>query len=142
MTPGPRILIVDDHASVRDGIRAFLENKTNFTVCGEADDGVTAIEQTKVPKPDLIIMDLVLPRMNGIEASSVLKSTFPGVKIVAFSMYADELGRAVAAASRIDAVLTKSSGLAVLAETIRRLLNMPPPPVNPSGGSPQSCSPA
>jgi DNA-binding NarL/FixJ family response regulator len=143
MTLGPpRILIVDDHASVRDGLRAFLENKTNFTVCGEADDGVTAIEQTKALKPDLIIMDLVLPRMNGIEASSVLKSTFPGVKIVAFSMYADELGRAVAAASRIDAVLPKSSGLAVLAETIRRLLNMPPPLVNPSGGSPQSCSPA
>jgi DNA-binding NarL/FixJ family response regulator len=142
MTPGTRILIVDDHASVRDGIRAFLENKTDFTVCGDADDGVTAIEQARALKPDLIIMDLAMPRLSGVEASSILKSTFPGVKIVAFTMYADELGKAIASASHIDAVLSKSSGLAVLAETIRKLLDVPPPRLNRNPGNPQSCSPA
>jgi DNA-binding NarL/FixJ family response regulator len=142
MTPGTRILIVDDHASVRDGIRAFLENKTDFTVCGDADDGVTAIEQARALKPDLIIMDLAMPRLSGVEASSILKSNFPGVKIVAFTMYADELGKAIASASHIDAVLSKSSGLAVLAETIRKLLDVPPPRLNRNPGNPQSCSPA
>jgi len=122
MSPTPRILIVDDHASVRDGIRAFIEHKTEFVVCGEAENGLTAIGQARDLKPDLIVMDLALPRLNGVEAASVVKSALPNVKIVAFSMYAHELGRAIASASRMDAVLPKSSSLTMLVETITRLL--------------------
>src|SRR5690349_4002668 len=131
MTAGTRILIVDDHASVRDGIRVFLENKTDFTVCGEAADGTNAIQQTKRLKPDLIILDLALPGLNGVEVASILKSELPDVKIIAFSMFASELGRAIRTASRIDAVLPKSSGLKELVETIQTVLNTPPP-INPS----------
>ena len=126
MDSAPRILIVDDHASVRDGIRAFLEVKTNFTVCGEAENGVTAIGQAKKLKPDLIVMDLALPMLNGVEATSILKSTMPSIKVVAFSMFADEIGKGVAAASHLDAILPKSSSLGLLVETMQRLLDSPP----------------
>ena len=141
MTATSRILIVDDHASVRDGIRTFLEHKTTFTVCGEAADGTNAIQQAKRLKPDMIILDLALPSLNGVEAASVLKGELPKVKIVAFSMFASELGRAIKSASRIDAVLPKTCGLKELVETIHRLIDTPPLQP-PNTGSPQSCAPA
>lgn len=123
MNTTARILIVDDHASVRDGIRSFLENKTDFTVCGEAENGLTAIGQATELKPDLIVMDLALPMLSGVEAASIVKNAQPKVKIVAFTMYARELGKAVTAASHIDAVVPKSSSLKMLVETIQRVLN-------------------
>jgi DNA-binding NarL/FixJ family response regulator len=113
--------------SVRDGIRAFIEHETEFEVCGEAENGLTAIGQARDLKPDLIVMDLALPMLNGVQAASIVKRALPNVKIVASSMYAQELGRAVASASRMDAVLPKSSSLALLVETINRLLR----PVTP-----------
>src|SRR5260370_18338028 len=67
-----RILVIDDGDSVRDVIRIFLEH-AGFEVCGEAADGVEAIEQAKKLKPDLIVLDLVMPRMNGAEAAPVLR---------------------------------------------------------------------
>jgi DNA-binding NarL/FixJ family response regulator len=127
MSASSRILIVDDHASVRDGIRAFLEARTNFTVCGEAEDGIHAIQQAKLLKPDLIILDLSMPKLNGVETASVIRGELPSVKIVAFSMFASELGKAIRSAARIDAVLPKSSGLKELVETIENVLRVPPP---------------
>lgn len=123
MVTDAKILIVDDHASVRDGIRAFLEAKTDFTICGEAVDGTSAIKQGVQLRPDLVILDLALPKLNGVEAASILKSKLPDIKIVAFSMYAHELGNAIRSATRIDAVLPKSSSLATLVETMRRVLD-------------------
>jgi CheY-like chemotaxis protein len=72
-----RILVIDDGDSVRDVIRIFLEH-AGFEVCGEAADGVEAIEQAKKLKPDLIVLDLAMPRMNGVEAASILKDTHRG----------------------------------------------------------------
>lgn len=117
-----RILIVEDHPLVRRGIRRYLEHRTVFSICGEAENGNVAIEQAKALEPDLIVMDLALPMLNGVEASAIVKGILPAVKVVAFSMYADQLERAVTGGSDIDAALPKSSGLALLAETIRRLL--------------------
>jgi DNA-binding NarL/FixJ family response regulator len=127
MSTVTRILIVDDHASVRDGIRAFLEAKTNFIVCGEAEDGTSAITEAKLLKPDVIILDLALPRLNGVETASVLRSNLPDAKIVAFSMYASELGRAIRSATKIDAVLPKSTSLTHLVATIQSLVRAQPP---------------
>lgn len=142
MSASTPILIVDDHASVRVGIRVFLEARTNFIVCGEAADGPTAIKQAKLLKPDVIILDLALPMLNGVETASVIRSELPHVKIIAFSMFANELGRAIRSASRIDAALPKSAGLKELVEAIHKLLDIQPPLQPPSSGSPQSCSPA
>ncbi len=68
-----RILIVDDLPELRKLIRAFLEEELGFHVCGEAIDGLDAIEKASDLKPDLIVLDLSMPRMNGIEAAPKLK---------------------------------------------------------------------
>ncbi len=74
-SPG-KVLLIDDGDAVRDVIRTFLE-KRGFQVCGEAADGIDAIEKAKTLKPDLIILDLAMPRMNGMEAASVLSRIMP-----------------------------------------------------------------
>ena len=138
MTSGARILVVDDHASVREAVRNFLENVMPFTVCGEADNGTTAIQMARRLQPDVIVLDLALPRMNGVEVATVLRSDLPHVKIVAFSMYVEELGKAVASAAHINAMLPKAAGLRALAETIRRLLDVQLPTYPPSGSCPET----
>src|SRR5712671_3639014 len=75
-----RILVIDDGDMARNIIGIFLEH-AGFEVCGEAADGVEAIEQAKKLKPDLIVLDLAMPRMNGAEAASVLSTTMPEVPI-------------------------------------------------------------
>ena len=72
-----RILIVDDLPELRKLIRAFLEEELGFHVCGEAIDGFDAIEKAKDLKPDLIVLDLSMPRMNGLEAAPRLKKILP-----------------------------------------------------------------
>src|ERR1700716_1503862 len=84
------ILIADDSKTIRTLIRAFIENRAGFQVCGEAVDGADAIEKAKELKPDLIILDLAMPRMNGAAAASVLKRRMPKIPIILFTMY-DEL---------------------------------------------------
>src|ERR1700694_3522481 len=81
-----RILVIDDGDSVRNIIRIFLE-RDGFEVCGEATDGVEAIAQAKKLKPDLIVLDLAMPRMNGADAASILSKTMPDVPIVMLTLY-------------------------------------------------------
>ena len=120
-----RILIIDDGDSVRDVIGLFLEH-AGFEVCGEAADGVEAIEQAKKLKPDLIVLDLVMPRMNGAEAASILSTTMPDVPIVLLTLYQNILGSALAAAVGVKAVLDKTEGLDKLVACVRSLLNSAP----------------
>jgi DNA-binding NarL/FixJ family response regulator len=108
----PSVLIVDDSAEVRDVVRSFLERaseKTGFTVCGEATNGLDAIKQAEVLKPDFVLIDLRLPIMNGIETATVLKRLLPKTRIVLFSNYTDEIGTTLASAVGIDLVLPKGS---------------------------------
>ncbi len=118
-----RILVIDDGDSVRDIIGLFLEH-AGFEVCGEAADGVEAIEQAKKLKPDLIVLDLVMPRMNGAEAASVLSQTMPDVPIVLLTLYQNVLGSALASAVGIRAVLDKTEGLDKLVACVRLLLRL------------------
>ena len=116
-----RILVIDDGDSVRDIIRIFLE-RDGFEVCGEAADGVEAIEQAKKLKPDLIILDLAMPRMNGAEAASVLSQTMPDVPIVLLTLYQNVLGTALASAIGVRAVVDKTDGMDKLVACVRSLL--------------------
>jgi len=116
------ILIVDDSATVRGVIRTFLEARTRFEVCGEAVDGVEAVEKAKELKPDLILLDLAMPRMNGVEAASILKNVMPEVPIILFTMYSEMLGQSLTSAIGVDAVLSKPDGMGKLVKEIQHLL--------------------
>jgi len=117
------ILIADDNELVRTVIRFFLESHQGFEVCGEAADGLDAIEKAKKLKPDLIVLDLLMPRMNGVETASILKGVMPGVPIVLFTMYKDVLGNALTTAVGVSAVLSKPDGLSRLVECAQGLLS-------------------
>lgn len=119
----PGILIVDDNPSIRYLLRVCVESKTGFAVCGEAGHGVEAIEKAKQLRPDLIILDLSMPVMNGAEAAVILKRSMPQVKIILFTMHADNVGKALGAAVGIDLTLSKSDGLLKLDEHVKALLS-------------------
>ncbi len=115
------ILIADDNDIVRTIIRFFLETE-GFAICGEAVDGVDAIEKAKQLKPDLIVLDVAMPRMNGVEAASVLKTMMPNVPIVWFTMYQELVGHSLTAAIGVDAVLSKPDGVGGLVECVQGLI--------------------
>jgi DNA-binding NarL/FixJ family response regulator len=119
--PAPRILVIDDGESVRDIIRIFLE-RDGFEVCGEAADGFEAIEQANKLKPDLIVLDLAMPRMNGADAASILSKTMPAVPIVLLTLYQNALGPALASIIGVRAVLDKTDGMDKLVACVRSLL--------------------
>lgn len=108
-----RALIVDDNQEVRSVLRAFLENQ-DVVVCGEAANGLAAIASAERLNPDLILLDLAMPVMNGVEAASVLRSKLPRVCIVLFTMYTDAVSRALATTVGVDLVVAKSDGLTAL----------------------------
>jgi len=106
----PSVLIVDDSAELRDVVRTFLERENSgFTVCGEATNGLDAIKQAEVLKPDLVLMDLRMPVMNGFETATVLRRVLPKTRIVLFSNYTHELGSTLALAVGIDLIMPKGS---------------------------------
>lgn len=82
-----RILVVDDHELVRRGICSVLAAESSITLCGEAVDGQDAIEKTKALRPDIVVMDVSMPRLNGLEATQEIKRLFPHVEIVIVSQH-------------------------------------------------------
>src|SRR5690348_8376043 len=80
-----RILIVDDHQAVRDGLRSLLGSRPQWEVCGEATDGIEALEKAKKLRPDLVLMDVSMPRMDGMAAARIIRSDLPGTRVVLVS---------------------------------------------------------
>jgi DNA-binding NarL/FixJ family response regulator len=116
------LLIVDDDAIIRSALRSFVE-ADGYKVCGEAGDGIEAIEQAAELQPDLILLDLAMPRLNGAEAANVLRRAMPKVPIILFTMYAEDFGEKLALAIGVQVVLSKPEGLSTLGEHIKALLN-------------------
>jgi two-component system nitrate/nitrite response regulator NarL len=116
------ILLVDDSEFERLIIRSAVEGLTNFRICGEASNGVEGIEQAIKLKPDLVVMDLAMPLLNGLEAATVLKNTMPGVPIVLLTLYAEQIYGLKSATFGITAVLSKFDGLAPLLRCVQSLL--------------------
>ncbi|GAC1616104.1 MAG: hypothetical protein PVS2B2_13410 [Candidatus Acidiferrum sp.] len=121
------VLIVDDRSTIRSILRTFLTQRLDLEVCGEAADGFEAVEKAKLLNPDLILLDLSMPRMNGVEAASIIKKQLPHSSIILFTMYSENIGRALTSAIGVDAVLSKPDGLASLLKAIDAVLAAKPP---------------
>ena len=117
-----RILLVDDLPQMRKLLRDYLEEETNFRVCGEAIDGFDAIDKAQSLKPDLIILDASMPRMNGIEAAPKLKKILPQTPIILFTSHERMMHGFDAREIGVDAVMTKDRGLFPLKESVKALL--------------------
>jgi len=85
-----RILLADDHKIIRDGLRSLLEKETDMVVAGEAENGRKALQLTRKLNPDVIIMDVSMPDLNGIDAARQILGEQPGVKVVALSMHSEK----------------------------------------------------
>jgi DNA-binding NarL/FixJ family response regulator len=118
-----RILVIDDGDSVRNIIGIFLEH-AGFAVCGEAADGIEGIEQAKKLKPDLIVLDLAMPRMDGMEAALILRKTMPDVPIVLLTLYQNVLGPSLASELGVKAVIDKTDGMDKLVKCVHFLLKI------------------
>jgi DNA-binding NarL/FixJ family response regulator len=116
------VLIVDDSQPVRAVIRDFLETRTDWNIAGEAQDGADAIQKAIKLKPDLILLDFLMPTMNGMETASVLKKMMPDVRIVVFTMFDQALGETLRSAVGVDLVLPKPDGLTSLVKSVERLM--------------------
>jgi DNA-binding NarL/FixJ family response regulator len=82
-----RVLVVDDHAILRDGIRSILEGQDDIIVIGEASDGAEAFEYVKKLLPDIVLMDISMPKINGLEATRLIKEHFPNVKVLILTQH-------------------------------------------------------
>ncbi len=85
-----KILIADDQKKIRKVLRDLIEREKNMEVIGEAEDGQTVIRMSKKLKPDIVLMDIVMPGLSGLEATRQIKKKFPQIKIIAFSIFSDK----------------------------------------------------
>lgn len=119
-----RVMLVDDHAGIRDGLRSILSSYPNFQVVGEAGDGEEACHSVEKLNPSVIVMDINMPRLNGIHATACIKKLFPHIIIVGLSLYAHdaEMHHAMTAAGA-SAVIAKDRAVQQLPHQILESVN-------------------
>jgi len=113
------IVLVDDHKLMRDGVKTILERTADFRVVGEAESGAEAVQFCRKTAPDIVLMDINLPGMNGIEATAELMRHCPGVKVAILSMYDDENSVVSAIRSGARAFVLKKASSAELLDALR-----------------------
>lgn len=117
------VLIVDDNAFIRQSVCELFERESDFEVCGEAENGRQAIEEAQKLRPDLIVLDLLMPVMNGFDAARVLKRLMPAVPLIMYSAFGDKLAEHQARLIGISEVVSKSENASVLIQKARGLLH-------------------
>ena len=122
------ILIVDDNAQLRAFMRGIVAQKPDFQVVGEAKDGAEAIRLAQELRPDIVLLDLAMPRVNGLEALRWIKAERPATTVIIVTVHAEDAYRQAAADSGADAFLLKKTLVTVLLPTIQRLRGSRPPP--------------
>ena len=136
-----RVLIADDHAIVRHGLCALLGTERGIEVVGEAKDGNEAVARTKQLAPDVVIMDIVMPRKDGVEATEEIRAAVPSAKIVVLTSFgtSDKISRAIEAGATgallktaedrelLSAIRTVANGGRVISPAVRKLISTDPP---------------
>ena len=116
-----RILIADDHALVRKGLRKVLEDRPGWVVCGEAGNGREAVAKTRELKPDVLVLDFVMPELNGLEVTRQVRAARPQTEVLILTMHeSEQLARAVLGAGAHGFVL-KSDASTTLVTAVKRL---------------------
>ena len=113
-----RVLVVDDTAQVRRDLRSMLALCGGIEVVGEAGNGQEAIQQERILAPDVVLMDLAMPVMDGFEAAQRIKGRRPGCRIVALSVHAGDEDRRLAFLAGVDAFVVKGAPVATLMESL------------------------
>ncbi|HVN19516.1 MAG TPA: response regulator transcription factor [Dongiaceae bacterium] len=103
------ILIVDDHAAVRNSIRSLMKSHSEWKVCGEAADGLEAIEKAAALQPHLVLMDLSMPRMGGLEATQIIRRQVPTTRVLVISQNDPTLSSRQAIAAGACGYISKSN---------------------------------
>lgn len=119
-----RVLLVDDNTVVRTFLRKIFESQTDFEISGEAENGREAVEKAEGLKPDLIILDLTMPVMTGIDAAPLLKQLLPDALIILFTQHEGSEVERRAQAAGIDAVVSKSQAASELVLKAQALLGL------------------
>ncbi len=115
------VLIADDNPLIRQGLSELFQMEEDFEVCGDAENGREAVEKARELHPDLILLDLSMPVMNGLEAARVLKRVMPEVPVIMFSAYGDSFENEARSAG-VSALVSKSEDMSVLLGKARNLV--------------------
>lgn len=121
------VLIVDDHEAIRRGLRSLFRSHPEFFICGEAVDGLDAIQKAQQLSPDLVILDLAMPEMNGLEAAAALKYLLPDVPLFLLTAHYNRELELAASASGVCAVFSKHDCLEALIDRARSELHLESP---------------
>lgn len=114
-----RILVVDDHPVLRDGVAAILQNQADMEMVGEARNGGEAVERFRALRPDVTLMDLQMPGMNGVDAIAAIRTEYPGARIIVLTTYAGDVQAVRALKAGALGYLLKNSLRTELIEAIR-----------------------
>lgn len=117
------VLVVDDNLIVRGMLCELFTREEDFDVCGEAENGREAIEKAQLLRPNLIVTDLSMPVMNGLEETRVLTNLMPAVPVIIFTAHSDPFVEKEAREAGVSAVVSKSEAVAVLITKARGLLD-------------------
>ena len=117
------VLIADDQEIIRKALCDLFASQRDFDVCGDAENGLEAIEMAQVLRPDLILLGLSMPMMNGMEAACELKRLMPMVPIIVFSEYSDVFSEREARSRGISGIVSKTEHLSVLLDKARAALS-------------------
>jgi two-component system response regulator NreC len=116
------ILLADDHPIVRHGLRTLLEAEADFRVVGEVDDGLAAVEQVERLQPDVLLLDLMMPGLNGLDVTRQVRQRLSGTQVIILSMYASEAYVLQALKNGADGYVLKKSSPDELVEAVREVV--------------------